>query len=687
MDKILKWIISLLIGVLILFLIYYMLFNKVIMLSKNKKDNLIPLDILFGDKGQKSAVSTSPNGKYIAFIAYKNGIRNIWVTSSEGPMLTAKVLIAKNKASGDVLSYFWANDDFIIYKEDNQGDENYRLYSINIHNSNKKLLTPKDNVKANILHSKSNKYKEEILVLLNDRIPEYFDIYRINFITGQKELVYKNNDKFTKFIADDDYNIRIGQKIYSNGESKLFLFTNKQNILEYKYFRTIDIDNLETTNPLHITANGQYLYMIDGTINNTSTLTKTNLSTLDTTIIANDKKVDISNYIFDPVEKEIDVLYWEYLKRKYKTYNKEVEADIKILEKIDPKLEVIISSRSNNDQKWIVSLYSANSVGKFYLFDRKSKKIKYLFSSNNKLQNNLLAKMYPIIIKSRDGLNLVSYLTLPKWLDKGGYLTKPIPLVLVVHGGPQSRNYYRYSPEHQWLANRGYAVLSVNYRGSSGFGKNFLSAGYGEWGRKMQDDLEEGVKWAIQEKITTKDKVVIYGGSYGGYATLVGLTKTPDLYAAGIDIVGISNLNTFFQSIPPYWKPMQSLIEKMLGIAFISKEEKKQLLIDRSPITYTNNITKPLLIAHGANDPRVKKHESEQIVSILKDKSLPVVYLLYPDEGHGFIKIENRLAFYYAAESFLAHVIGGRYSSNNNYYKNSSMKVITGENIISSKTN
>ena len=391
------------------------------------------------------------------------------------------------------------------------------------------------------------------------------------------------------------------------------------------------------------------------------------------------KKIDTGSILFKPLKRTPQLIYTTFLRRKEHILDNEIKADINCLKNFNKHAEVNIVSRDLKDKYWIVCYLSDRKPLSYYLYYRKSMKLKFLFINNKKLDNYTLAPMLPLIIKSRDGLNLVSYLTLPieVYNNKGNsFIPKqPVSLVLVVHGGPKGvRDIWRLDNEHQWLANRCYAVLSVNYRASGGFGKKFLNAGDGEWSKKMHDDLIDAVNWAIDNKITTKDKVAIFGGSYGGYASLVGVTFSPNVFACAIDIVGPSNLITLLRSIPQYWASSYKRLLKMVG-GDPDTAKGRKFLQSISPLTYVKNIKKPLLIAQGANDPRVKQAESDQIVNAMKANKIPVTYLLYPDEGHGFARPENRISFYAVAEQFLAKNLGGRAEPIRDDFKGSSIKI------------
>lgn len=642
---------------------------------KAEEDPLIPREILFGNP-DKVSVQISGDGKYISYLAPRNGLLNVYIAPVED--LSKATVITDDKDRG-VQGYLWAtNSKNIIYSTDNKGDENFRLYSIDIDTLEEKLLTPKEGVKSAVIKS-SIKYPDEILVQINDRTSEYFDVYKVNVKTGNRELVFKNSGKFSNFRADDDLKIRLAYAMLSTGEGKLFTFEGND-YLKPKLIETIKVEDMVTTFPLVIKADGKSFYFISSRGNDKSALYEVDFATLKKEFIYQDKRADIEACLVDPTTKQMEAAIVNYMKKEWIIFDVRVKEHFEHLSKLhDGDLEII--SRTKKDDKWVVAYVKDNGPISYYLYDLANKEAKFLFVSNQEQEKYKFAKMYPIKVTSKDGLELVSYLTLPRWLDKGGKLDKPIPLVLYVHGGPNFRDTYGYNPTHQWLANRGYAVLSVNYRGSTGFGKGFINAGDGKWAREMQRDLEDGVKWAIDNNIAEKDKVVIMGGSYGGYATLVGMTMTPDFYAAGIDIVGVSNLETFMKSIPPYWKPLFAHLKKMVG-GDPDNEEGRKFLAERSPLNYVENIKKPLLIVQGANDPRVKQAESDQVVEAMKKRSIPVIYLMYKDEGHGFVRPENRLSFYAIAEIFLANILKGRYIKYEDNFPGSSVEIREGKNLL-----
>lgn len=641
-----------------------------------KEDTLIPRETLFGNPDH-IAVRISEDGKNISYIAPSNGVLNVAIAQVSNPHDGKFVTDEKTRG---IRSYFWAKDnEHIIYAQDKQGDENWRLYSVNINNLEQKALTEEAGTRASVLKL-SDKYPSEILIKLNNRVPEYFDIYRVDINTGKRELVYKNTGNYSSFIADDDFNIRVGYKMLPSGEGEIYLFENGD-ANKPKLLQKIAAEDMINTGPLHISYDGNYLFMLDSSGRNTSALTSINLQNLERSVIYSDPKADTDDYMVDTKTKMIQAVSSEYMRKNWTILDSTISDDMKILSSIEDDADIQIVSRTKEDDKWIVAFAKSDSPHKYFLYDRENKDAKFLFVANSKQADLPFAKMYPLLVKARDGLDLICYLTIPRWLDDGtGKPSSTIPLVLNVHGGPNARDSWGFDAETQWLANRGYAVLNVNYRSSTGLGKDFTNAGDGQWARAMQDDLEDAVKWTIDNNIADKDKIVIMGGSYGGYATLVGMAMTPDLYVAGIDIVGPSNLETLMNSIPPYWKPVMAHLHKIIG-ASNETEEGREFLKERSPVTYAKNIKKPLLIVQGANDPRVKQAESDQIVAAMKKENIPVVYLLYPDEGHGLARPENKLSMYAYSEVFLANFAGGRFMPHDNNFPGSTIEVKEGKDI------
>lgn len=636
---------------------------------------LIPRSMIFSDP-ERTEVQISRDGKYLSYMAPYDGVLNIWVGKVDDPQSMRAITHNKKRR---VASYSWAlTHKHIVYLDDNEGDEDWRIYRVDVTTGEKLSLAAFKKVQARIL-AKSEYHPEEILISLNQRRPEFHDVYRLNIITGKMDLVFENN-KYIEFMTDDHLNLRVAFQTTEDGGAILYELIKKaasNNYDEKEMFRVSQQD-LFTTSPLTFNKAGNQLYMLDSRGRNTAALVSYDMKNKNLKLIAENALADIESILVHPTEKNIEAYAVNYLQTEWTPLDNGTKADLAYLNQLASG-EVSVASRTLDGNTWIVAFMRDIGAPHYYHYDRVTKKARFLFSSRPELDKMPLASMDPVIIKSRDNLSLISYLTLPKDIRSDKAKAKqPVPLVLYVHGGPHARDDWGYSPTHQWLANRGYAVLSVNYRTSTGFGKHFVNAGHGEWAGKMHDDLIDAVDWAVKNGITTQDKVAIMGGSYGGYATLVGLTKTPDTFACGVDIVGVSNLETFLTTIPPYWKPMAALLKIMIG-GDPATPEGRHFLASRSPITFVQNIKKPLLIGQGANDPRVKQAESDQIVKTMQEKKIPVTYILYPDEGHGFARPENRLSFYAVTEAFLSKYLGGKLEPIQNDFKNSSIDIKVGK--------
>ncbi|HEY6437419.1 MAG TPA: S9 family peptidase, partial [Ignavibacteriaceae bacterium] len=474
-----------------------------------------------------------------------------------------------------------------------------------------------------------------------------------------------------------DYNIRYALENTPDGGMEIFI---PNGVDDWKSFDKIPMEDALTTSPIDFNKTGDVLYMIDSRGRNTAALMSVNLNTGEKKLIYENPNADLSNIMIHPTEKTIEAAASDYLRTEWELFDESIKPDMEYLNGITEG-DMNVTDRSLDDNFWAVSYVKDDGPVNYYIYDRAAKNAKFLFTNRKTLEEVKLAKMYPVIIKSRDGLDLVSYLTLPYGSNSDEYHpSKPLPMVLFVHGGPWSRDSWGYNSYHQWLANRGYAVLSVNFRGSTGLGKDFINAANMEWGGKMHDDLIDAVNWAVDEGIAQKDKIAIMGGSYGGYSTLIGLTFTPDVFACGVDIVGPSNIITLMETIPPYWLPMINMFTSRVGD--FRTEEGKKFLESRSPLFFVDKIKKPLLIGQGANDPRVKQSEADQIVKAMREKNIPVSYVLYPDEGHGFARPENRMSFNAVTEIFLSQFLGGRVEPIGNDFEGSSITVPTGaENI------
>jgi dipeptidyl aminopeptidase/acylaminoacyl peptidase len=630
---------------------------------------LIPREVLFGNP-DKITVRLSPDGTRISYLASVDGVLNVWVGPADDPDSAKPVT---NDTDRGIRIYFWAyTNEHILYLQDQAGDENWRVYSVNLETGQTTDLTPLEGVQARI-QAVSQKFPEEILISLNDRDPTLHDIYRINITTGEKSLVMEN-EGFVGFTTDDEYNVRFAERLTPDGGNEISQATEDGG---WEIFMDIAMEDLLTTGIVGFDKTGTILYMIDSRNRNTAAFFTMDLETGEQTLIAEDPHADTSNLMIHPTEKIVQAVAFTYERRHWQIIDESIADDLAYLKTVaDGDVEVV--SRTLDDEYWMVAYVLDDGPIQYYRYDRGEKNAEFLFTHRKALEGLSLAKMHPVVIKSRDGLDLVSYYTLPIGSDSDldGYPDEPLPMVLFVHGGPWARDNWGYNSVHQWLANRGYAVLSVNFRSSTGFGKAFINAGNLEWGGKMHDDLIDAVNWTVQEKIAEPNQVAIMGGSYGGYATLWGMTNTSDTFACGVDIVGPSNLTTLFETIPPYWEPQIELFATRMGDA--RTEDGRAFLAGRSPLTYVDQIEKPLLIGQGANDPRVKQAESDQIVQAMQDANIPVTYLLFTDEGHGFARPENRLSFYAVTDAFLAEHLGGRYEPIGDDFEGSSIIVQSG---------
>jgi dipeptidyl aminopeptidase/acylaminoacyl peptidase len=637
--------------------------------ADRKTPPLIPREVLFGNPDRASP-KLSPDGTKLSFRAPVNGVLNVWVGPADDPGAARPVTDDRSRG---IRIYFWAyTSRHILYLQDKNGDENWRVYSVDLTSGEAKDLTPLEGVRAEI-QAPSQNIPGEIIVGLNDRDLQFHDLYRIDIATGERRLI-QHNEGFAGFLADDDYNVRFAFRLTSDGGSEVLRPTDEGG---WELFMKIGMDDLLTTAPWGFDKSGRVLYMRDSRGRDTAGLTTINLDTGEETTIATDPRADISDVMVHPTEKSIQALAFTHQRKHWQVLDSSIASDLEHLGTVaDGEVDVV--SRTLDDRQWIVAYLMDDGPVRYYRYVREEKKATFLFTNRKDLEGLPLARMRPELIKSRDGLDLVSYHTLPPGTDSDGdgRPDRPLPMVLLVHGGPWSRDEWGYDPWHQMLANRGYVAMAVNFRGSTGLGKRFVNAGNLEWGAKMHDDLVDAVQWAIEEGIADPQRVAITGGSYGGYATLVGLTFTPDTFACGVDLVGPSNLLTLLESIPPYWQPQIELFATRVGDH--RTVEGRAFLNERSPLSYVDRIRRPLLIGHGANDPRVKLAESDQIVRAMEGKNIPVTYAVYSDEGHGLARPENSLSFKAVAEAFLAEHLGGRFQPVGDDFKGSTIAVPTG---------
>jgi dipeptidyl aminopeptidase/acylaminoacyl peptidase len=635
---------------------------------------LVPREIFFGNPSRIQG-RVSPDGTKMSFLAPVDGVLNLWV----GPLgdFDAAKPITQDTGSG-IDSHQWAlNSRNVLYIQDTGGDEDFHIYSVDLQTNETIDLTPFEKTTGQFIGS-SYRHPDEYLLGINNRDQRWHDVWRVNVVTGDRELV-EQNDRFGGFVADLDLNVRLALAPTPDGGQMVF---KRSADGDWAEFVKIEKDDSLTSTPIAFTGDNTNFLMLDSAGRDKSALLKVNIDTDERTVVAESDAGDISDVVLDPQTNEPLAYAVNHQRTEWLGLNDTVAKDLaRLRDSLAGEISVLGQTRDN--RKWVVISDAPQDPLTYFAYDRTSGAVEKLFASRPELSGKPLNEMHAVTIRSRDGLDLVSYLTLPPHADadNDGRPDSPVPMVLDVHGGPWGRNSYGYSSWAQWLSNRGFAVLQVNFRGSTGFGKDFINAGDKEWAADMHNDLIDAVDWAIAEGIAPADKIAIAGGSYGGYATLVGLTFTPEKFACGVDIVGPSNLVTLLQSIPPYW---ESFIETFAQRVGDHRTEEGQLFLrSRSPLYKADEIVRPLLIGQGANDPRVKQQESDQIVTAMQANDLPVTYVLFPDEGHGFGRPENRESFYAIMEVFLDGCLGGRSQAIGDALAGSSTQVPAGAEHIS----
>ena len=603
---------------------------------------LIPRDVLFGNP-DRAAPQISPDGKRLAYLRPDDkNVLQVWIRTIGK---TNDAPVTKDEKRG-IRQYFWAFDNaHILYLQDIGGDENFHLFATNLTTKETRDLTPFPGVRVQGVEL-DKKHPGVLLAGLNKRMKQAFDMHRIEIATGKETLDTQNPGSVIGWTTDADFQIRAA---------------TAANPTEGGYDLMVrDTPQAEWKKILHWTQEEQgqaggfgpdknTLYVIGNHKANAMRLTKLDLATKKEDVIAEDAEYDVGGAMIDDDKRIPLAVSFTKAKTEWTVFDPAVKADFDVLAKVRPG-EFLVQNKTADDKTWIVSFLTDDGPIAYYLYDRTTKKAEFLFVNNSKLEGLKLAKMEPVEYRAKDGLMIRGYLSTPPGVEP-----KNLPTVLLVHGGPWARDNWGYSPLVQHLTNRGYAVLQVNFRGSTGYGKSFLNAGNLQWAKAMHQDLLDGVDWVVGKGVADRKKVAIMGGSYGGYATLVGLAYTPEVFACGVDIVGPSNIVTLLRTIPPYWAPMKKLFDSRVGS--LSDET---LLREISPLYKADKITKPLLIGQGANDPRVKQAESDQIAEAVRRNGKELQYVLYPDEGHGFQRPENRLHFFAIAEQFLAKHLGGR---------------------------
>ena len=618
---------------------------------------IIDRELIFGNP-EIAAARLSPDGKYLAFLKPWKDTRNVYVKGVDEPFSAARLLTTESKRP--IAGFFWTWDSkYILFAKDNDGDENYNVYAVDpaakpaagAEAPVSRDLTGLKGVRV-MIDELPKTDPDVVYIGLNDRDKAWHDLYKLKISTGEKTLVRKNTERITGWDFDLKGNLRLASRAAENGDTEIL------RVDPDKFTKIYSCNVFENCSAVRFQKDGKHVYFESnkGADVDLVSLMLLDLETGKTTMVESDplKQADFGGARFSEATDDLVItLYYGDRRRRY-YHDKGFETDLKWLEGKFPGKEVSIGSDTRDEQTWLIVANSDTEPGETYLFDRKTHKLTLQYKIWEKLPRESLATMKAVRYKSSDGLEIPAYLTLPK-----GVPAKNLPALIIPHGGPWGRDVWGYNPLHQFFANRGYVVLSPNFRASTGYGKKFLDAGNKEWGKKMQDDVTWGAKYLVAEGIADPKRIGILGGSYGGYATLAGVTFTPDLYAAAVDIVGPSSLITLLETIPPYWEPIRKLFYERMGDP--NTAEGKALLTERSPLTYADKIKTPLLVVQGANDPRVNKREADQIVIALRDRGYPVEYLVAPDEGHGFARPVNNMALYMTAEKFLAKHLNGRY--------------------------
>lgn len=617
-------------------------------MSNKNLTTLIPREILFGEP-EKRSPQISPDGTRIAYLAPENGVLNVWVRTvgkdDDKP-------VTQEKKRG-IRDYFWAEDNVhIIYLQDSDGDENWHLYSVDLNIGVIRDLTPFLGIQAQVVATDLN-FPNEMLISLNLRDRHVHDVYRLNLTTGALEKETENPGDVMgimsqSWLVDPNFQIRGAMAMRPDGGSELRVRPDVESPWEVLVKWEAE-DNF--CSAIGFTPDGKGIYLLDSREANTIRAVQIDIATGKQKVLAEDPKYDIigyNGYIIHPRTHRLQAVLILKERAYWQVIDPSIEEDFERIKEIH-KGDFFLLNRDSADKNWLIEFRCDDEPVSYYTYNRETREATFLFIARPKLEKYKLAQIKPISLSSRDGLTLHGYLTLPLGIE-----AKNLPMILNVHGGPWGRDIWGYDPEAQWFANRGYACLQINFRGSVGYGKKFLNAGNREWGRKMHDDLIDAVKWAIKEEIADPKRIAIYGSSYGGYAALVGAAFTPDVFKCAAEACGPGNLITFFESLSPYWEPMSKLLYNRIG----NLDTEKEFLKSRSPLFKADKIKIPMLIAQGANDPRCKQSESEQIVSALRSKNIPVEYILFPDEGHGFVNPDNRLKFYAAVEIFLSRHLG-----------------------------
>ena len=609
---------------------------------------LIPRKVLFGNP-ERVSPRLSPDGTRLAWIAPKDGVLNVWLApvSPQAGVDWDKAEVVTDDTDRGIRTFAWAHDNkHLLYLQDTGGDENWRLHDVDLTTMARRDLTPFDGVQTQIVAMERD-FPTEVLVGLNKDNPQLHDVYRLDLNTGglTKEL---DNPGFLAWLADSRLVVRGAFAPQPDGGIVAMVRDDADD--DWRPLLEVPAEDALSTDPVAFSADGRSLLMVSSVGEETARLIRIDLATGTEEVLAADPEADVSGVRIDPDTKEPQIVVVLKDRSEYIVLDPSVADDLAAIRALHPGDPNFVSA-DDADATWLIAFTNDSGPIPFFAYDRATRQGSFLFEHQPALSQYTLAPMEPFSFTARDGLVIHGYATFPPDGPRAA-----LPTVLNVHGGPWARDAWGYDAEAQWLANRGYLSIQVNFRGSTGYGKAFVNAGDREWGAKMQDDLTDAVAHAVAEGWADPKRVAIYGGSYGGYAALAGATFTPEVYCCAVDIVGPSNLKTLIETVPPYWAPMIAQFHRRVG----NPEKDVDFLWSRSPLSRADQISIPLLIAQGANDPRVKQAESEQIVAALVDAGIDHEYMLFPDEGHGFAKPDNRMVFYAAAEKFLARHLGGR---------------------------
>jgi dipeptidyl aminopeptidase/acylaminoacyl peptidase len=606
---------------------------------------LIPRSVLFGNPDHASP-SVSPDARLLGYVAPLDGVLNVWIEPLDG---SAPARAVTRDTDRGVRSYAFCQDDrHLLYVQDRDGDESWRLYLLDLLDGSPepqaRLVTPGEGVQARIV-AHNRWHPGQVLIALNDRQPQLHDLHLLDIASGELSLVAENPG-FVEWLVDSDLQVRGGSTMGPDGSVTIHLGRDGA----YEPYLEVPPDDADSTGVLGFTRDGEALLVLSSLGVNATRLERHDLTTGERRVLAADDAYDVSGLWLDPATLEPQAVEFARDRQEIVLLDEALRGDLDRLRALGDG-DLGVGRRERGDRLWVVSLSPSDGPVRFYVYDRSTGQARYLFPHRAALEGQPLAPMEPFTFTARDGLEVHGYLTFPPGLERRG-----LPAVVDVHGGPWARDTWGFDAEAQWFANRGYLCVQVNFRSSTGYGKAFLNAGDRQWGAAMQDDLTDAVEHVAAQGWVDRDRVGIYGGSYGGYAVLAGAAFTPDLYRCGVDIVGPSNLLTLLASVPEYWKPALAMMYRRVG----DPTTEPELLRERSPLTHVDKIRIPLLVVQGANDPRVKQAEAEQIVGALREKGLPHEYLLFGDEGHGLAKPQNRERFYGRAEAFLAEHLGGR---------------------------